>query len=295
MEKVILKSLKEAVSKKSWNWVAGSAGTVSAILLAGKNYLGSKVWVSIVFGVSFIIALYVLRFLLILSRNVYRNWYELYKESVYGDAIVFLKDAFSRVHWLRKLDTIPDDKLKQTMAQFCQQLKLIYDKKTKSCCAVSIKLARKAADEKSITSNTRISNLCRDKDSQSRDTVQYQQTLHSIFSNTCFNNILADFAQGKNINEVYYINNHIAGSGDYLNTSKQLYNEGKLPYASELVVPIIPHHNENDIKFEMVGFLCVDCQTKEVFDSKYDVSILQGVADGIYDVIYKHSQESQLK
>lgn len=35
----------------------------------------------------------------------------------------------------------------------------------------------------------------------------------------------------------------------------------------------------------MLGFLCVDCEQGDRFDEKYDPVLLEGVVDGIYDIL----------
>ena len=38
----------------------------------------------------------------------------------------------------------------------------------------------------------------------------------------------------------------------------------------------------------MCGFLCVDCDKKNAFDERgYDVPMVEGVVDGIYDIILR--------
>ena len=104
--------------------------------------------------------------------------------------------------------------------------------------------------------------------------------------NTCFNSILTEV---KNQNKLlHYINNDITNSNDYFNTSKKCYDDEVLPYESEIVVPIIPIvRGKKD--FNLLGFLCVDCDKRKAFDTKYDTHILQGIADGIYDIIVTRS------
>ncbi|MFZ2205497.1 MAG: hypothetical protein WAV23_02820 [Minisyncoccia bacterium] len=291
MREVFYKSFKDTISEKFWNFIGGGAGSVIAILLIAKNFFDQKPQNSIVIGLGGVLGIYLFRFVLFFFKHIYKYWYYLYKESVYGDAIIFLKEAFSWVHWLRKLDEIPDDKFIATMAFMCHQLKLIYDKKTNSKCSVSIKVAIETV----ITANTEVVNLCRDKNSLHRDTKTYQNTQHLIFANTCFNNILSHLTKNKK-SKLYYINNDIPSSKDYENTSKECYIDGILPYKSELVVPIIPLHIEQDKVYNLLGFLCVDCSEKSMFDEKYDLAILQGVADGIYDIIcIRNSHKSKNK
>ena len=208
--------------------------------------------------------------------------YFLFKESLYGDFIIFLKDAFSEIHWLRKKGTITKEDLKTTLVIVCDQLRIIFEKKTKTKCAVSIKVPV----DTNVTANTEVINLCRDEKSTIRDTTKYYETKHHIFSNTCFNSIIDHYVRNK-MNRLFYINNDIPKSllsENYINTGTDVYPNGILPYNAEIIVPILPVKNI-DVSNKLIGFLCVDSDGLNVFDSKYDLAILQGVADGIYDVI----------
>ena len=82
-------------------------------------------------------------------------------------------------------------------------------------------------------------------------------------------------------------------NGNYENSSWEIHkmnndkDEWKLPYYSEIVVPIIPLENKNQDKYKILGFICVDSNKINCFTEKYDTAILLGVADGIYDIIFK--------
>jgi hypothetical protein len=57
---------------------------------------------------------------------------------------------------------------------------------------------------------------------------------------------------------------------------------------SEIVVPVTPMIAfKQNRKSELLGFLCVDCSKKNVFNKRYDIPLIQGVADGIYDLLEK--------
>lgn len=60
----------------------------------------------------------------------------------------------------------------------------------------------------------------------------------------------------------------------------------KLPYKSEIVVPIIPSYAK---QYDIIGFLCVDCEHSNKFDPIYDPALIEGVADGIYDILFNRT------
>lgn len=40
----------------------------------------------------------------------------------------------------------------------------------------------------------------------------------------------------------------------------------------------------------MNGFICIDCNMKDKFDeTRYDIPMVEGIADGIYDIILKRN------
>ncbi|WP_426065391.1 hypothetical protein [Flavobacterium sp. DSP2-3-1] len=280
--KILLLSWKSTFTGNLWKWLIGSASTLFGLLLLGKNFFNTTVENSIYIGISILLIIFLIRYLLFFSINVIQLIHYTYKESVYGDAIILLRDSFSKIHSLRKFDQIEDKDFIETMVIFCNNLKVIFDKKTKNKCSVSIKVPVKGH----VNESTKVINLCRDSvATKIRDTNDYQKLNHTIIGNTAYQKILNNILK-ENKEQLYYLNNNISFSADYENTSKDSYENGKLPYESELVYPLIPHLWDSKSKnFECIGFICIDCNTKDVFDEKYDVAIISGVADGIYDTI----------
>lgn len=70
-----------------------------------------------------------------------------------------------------------------------------------------------------------------------------------------------------------------------MNTSKDCYTDGILPYNSELVHSISPTKPINPKTLECHGFLCIDSDIENAFNNKYCSAIIEGVCDGIYDLI----------
>jgi hypothetical protein len=285
MFEIFSKSLKDTFSKKFWNYFGGSVGTIFSILLCAKNFTNAAPADSILYGIGALLIIYILRFLLFLFQHCFQYFYILSKERIYGNIIITLNEINSSLQQLNRQHVIFDDRYKLALSSLCQQLKTIFDGKTKSTCSVSIKLA---LGYDVVTANTVVVNFCRDKDSISRDTDRYRATEHKVFLNTCYNTILTKLTNKKD--KIYYINNDIGGSKDYQSTSFDC-NDGKLPYNSELVLAIIPKLRRDDDS--LVGFLCIDSKGKDVFDEKYDVPIIEGAIEALFDVIKRSKQQSQ--
>ena len=169
----------------------------------------------------------------------------------------------------------------------CDNLKKLFDKKTKANCSISIKVPQSGT----VRADDSVENLCRDtKHSATRDTQKYTEANHTIIGNTAYTKVL-NSVQQRDENNFHYINNNISNTPDYQNTSRGLRsddnNADDLPYKSELVYPIIPiqRKKDDDNDYRIWGFICVDCDAINGFDSKYDKAIIEGVADGVHDIL----------
>ena len=277
---ILYNTLKDTFSGIFWKFFLGSIGSLFLILFFGKNYFHLSIIKSIIFGIIFLVFLFILRFSIFSLKNIFKYLHSIYKESKYGDAIILLKEGFSRIHSLRNKDTeITDEEFMNTLIYFCNKLQKLFSNKSFCDCSVSIKVPVQGR----VTAETSVRNLCRDTEHEERDTDKYKNTNHTIIGNTAFIKVLNNVLR-KNKNGNYYINNNIKSTKDYENTSREVYKNGELPYNSELVVPLLPSYLDND-ENGLLGFLCVDCEQSDRFDEKYDPALLEGVVDGIYDII----------
>lgn len=296
MKEVFYKAFKDTNSKKILNFIGGGAGSLIAILLLGKNLGWFTDWHdSISFGIKIVVGIYAVRYFMFLTKYSFKHLYFSYKESVYGNILLTLKEISARINWLKKQDEIGDEHFMAIMLFICQKLKEIFDKKSGSNCSISIKVG---VLDSVLTMETQVKNLCRDSGaSRIRDTTPYKDAKHYVAANTCFNVILGN-KKGNRRDKLYYINNNIPemdALGHYHNSSKGCYGEdGMLAYQSEMVVPIIPLHTDQEEIPEILGFLCVDCNRTNTFDEghKYDLTILQTVANGICDIMISKKNKS---
>ena len=269
------------------------AGGVTHSLL-GKNFWNIGIWESLLLGIFVLIGIFILIFLCYGVKEFGKYIHNIYVDSIWGNAIIELKNAYSEIHFLRKKDEINDEEFIQVMIIFCDTIKRIFDKKTKTNCCVSIKVAILNGDNVSFENtinSIELKNLCRDSRHGDRDTKKYQSIKHGLFANTAYN-IIANKIVKENQRHLAYVNNDILNSKDYMNTSKECYTDGKLPYNSELVYPIIPiktdKSTKNDLKI-LKGFICIDSESSNAFDEeRYDIPMIEGVADGIYDIFEKY-------
>jgi len=283
---ILGKSLTDAFRWKIWKWfLTGSIGATISTLTIGEKIFHLNTNKSIIYGIVAIIILFILRFLLIFMKESLKYFHEVYTNSIYGDTIIILKESFATAHYYRKTPGHDDKEFMNSMIVFCNSLKEIYDKITKSDCSVSIKVPLK---DDSINEHSILMNLTRDVKHNNRDTEKYSKIKHTIIGNTpfsyCINKVI------KNARNKAYINNNINETTNYDNTSKECYDNEVLPYHSELVYPIIPAINVDNKNYYCHGFICIDSNKKDAFKTPYDIAIIEGVADGIYDIISERNK-----
>jgi|JI7StandDraft_1071085.scaffolds.fasta_scaffold20616_4 hypothetical protein len=278
---ILAKSFEGSFKWKLWKWLlTGSIGALIGTLTFGEKIFHLDTQKSVLYACAFLAILFILRFVLIFIKESLKYFHQVYVNSVYGDAIIILKENFASTHYYRKSPGHNDDEFMKSMMLFCNGLKEIYDKILKSETSVSIKVPIR---DTGVKEQTTLMNLTRDAKHISRDTQQYKDLKHTIIGNTPFSYCLSKVV--NNSKEKAYINNKVNETENYNNTSRECYGDGKLPYNSELVYPIVPIINESKTNSICHGFICIDSVKQDAFKSKYDVAILEGVADGIYDLI----------
>lgn len=284
--KIFFSSFKQSFQWTLWKWlVTGGIGSLLGILKVGKDFgQTDNIITSAMYGVIALFSLFCLRFTLLFIKNSFKYLHEVYKNSVYGEAIILLKDSFAHLHHYRKTPGHQDVEFMGAMKSFCDNLKIIYDKITGSNCCVSIKVPIK---DIKVTEHTIFVNLLRNEEFKKRDTKEYEEQKHTLIGNTPFSNSFNKVLKGQK--DKYYINNDINNTPNYDNTSKECYENGLLPYESELVYPIVPIRYREGLNVDCMGFICIDSSKKNAFMGKYDVAIIEGVADGIYDLILERN------
>ncbi len=249
-----------------------SIGTVTFGLSAKKSIVLGLIMGAVLFGL--LIIWY--------SRKDIMNFFTRRSGAVWGEAIVKLKDAYAAIHDFRKhRDALGDREMIDALTFLCDNLKIVFDRKTGADCSVSIKVAVEMIPD---LKEMEVCNLCRDsKHHLVRDTIVYEGKHHLVSDNTAFMAVADNIVNGRP--DLSYMNNNIPKTKGYQNTSIGCYGDSSLPYKSELVYPILPVRREGN-NYPTFGFICVDCAKTNGFDEKsYEIPMIQGVADGIYDII----------
>ncbi|MCL2103923.1 MAG: hypothetical protein FWH21_02530 [Kiritimatiellaeota bacterium] len=210
-------------------------------------------------------------------------------DSIWGEAIIRLKDAYSKIHAYRRRDgrapsNISDTQIREALEAFCNNIKVIFDKLTGATCCVSIKVLMKENESEQVGYAI---NIARDSSHKfARDTDEYKKITHRIFENTAFLEAMSRMKH-KNANEIAYVNNNVPDAlarNEYKTTSN--YPKGIPPYKSELVFPLKPISQLKAAKMTCAGFFCIDSDKIGTFaQNNYEAPMIEGVADGIYDVV----------
>lgn len=293
MKKILLLCLGEAFFS-TWRWFFGSFTASVGAFLVLKNLFDCSYLYSIIGALGLYCSIVFIKFIWNIPRYIRIYWRTLDVENIYGEAIINLAEAFAHTHHLRKQNQVNAENIREALVSMCTNVKTFFDKKTKSTCSVCIKVLSSNVSLSQLKPEAEIITLCRDSKHEIKRNHN-SAIVHNIFNNSCFNHIFRYLgkAQGK-----FYLNNNLPADEKYENSSFQVYGEisagisgekertkyWTLPYKSEIVVPITPLLASNNHS-ELLGFLCVDCSEKNVFNEKYDIALIQGVADGIYDLL----------
>jgi len=259
-----------------------------------------SIWTSIIIGLIFMSIAWLSGVLLYGRKEFIKARKVKGTPNIYGDAILKLNEACSEIQQLRRVSSPTPQQFIDTLTVVCSQLREIFFQKTKHKCSICIKVIT----DSEATAGTTVVTLARDskahEDKKRQNVDKRMDVLHPIDRNTCFRNIFNYLGEKKGR---AYFNNDLPAEGGYENTSFNIHGDVEdglvteerrkkwtLPYRSEIVVPICPlNHlpNANERKL-LYGFLCLDSVEPNVFNERYDIEILRGIADDLFDIIGRY-------
>lgn len=241
-----------------------------------------------------VVAMYALSFFaiyyFIISLWRTGKWYQ---HRNYGAILSIINSGFLEIHSInREKDSNENTELrsykyKKTCESMCCKISTAFSTITSKPCHVSIKYLSQLNEDGPLF----IATLARSTPDRQYDN---NNVIHWVDSNTDFREIFVNIGndEGK-----YFFCNNLPNYIGYQNSSFLNYSKNSgyykfsrskwpLPYRSTIVVPIYPNLGgvEED---KLIGFLCVDSASKGAFQKDYDVDIMRGVANGIYDIVYK--------
>ncbi len=132
--------------------------------------------------------------------------------------------------------------------------------------------------------NAYVRTACRDTVSAAdcKEKDRTEGTQHLVNANS-------DFTYLLHSGHTSYLNGDVQNTNGYINTSAEAY-KNKLPYKSVIVLPIrrtynIRNSGEFPKKPVVVGFLCIDSNSRFSFTEKYDVQMGAVVADALCPIL----------
>ncbi len=218
------------------------------------------------------------------------------KKPQYADAFADINIGFSYLHKLRRTENLTVEQILPELEKLCDSVSQAFGRIYGCEIGVCIKILI------NDSGRPRCETLVRDSHSLSknRKTGSQDSTKHWIDSNSDFEFIYSNY-EDDNVDTSFYLEQHLPNCMDYKNTRlKQGWSHTKkwlyprhyarkwawpLPYMSTLIVPIVPLISNDQNQKALRGFLCADSPNEGDFNKYYDVNIMKGVADGVYNQI----------
>ncbi len=219
------------------------------------------------------------------------------KRIRYSEIFKDLNIGFAQLHKIDRQDSVEAKEIILRLIELCNSISDSFSRINGHKVSVCIKFL--------MFKNKRpyAQTLVRDKSSSTeRKSGSKDKSTHWISENSDFKFIYSNF-EDDNIDTSYYYKTKLPIREGYNNTRLHnwppqktflnKYNRIKqwpLKYRSTLVVPIIPIEANEQDQEAIRGFLCIDSPKNIAFNSQYDVDILKGIADGLYnkiDILHK--------
>lgn len=215
-------------------------------------------------------------------KDIYTD--KLSKANYYGQSHGYLSAAFAIIHKMNRIENLTFEIAVAELGKFCTLIKEFFEVKNGEQCSCCIKILIK--DGELEEGDFRVITLCRDSKSDVDREPANAKRIHAVKDNTCF----MHFFENINTHEGrFFLSNDLIKRPEYKNSSMEYYRNStsepwKLPYKSELVVPLIAKIPDDGTP--VLGFFCVDSKGIENFNSNFDPEMLIGIADGLYNTLY---------
>ena len=284
---------KQTFQAKNWKWIL-SVVLVLSVITGVYGILKDLFNLDFIRCGLIIIAIFIVVVIVLmmwyLLKHIIKKIHDSKVDSIWGEAIIDLAEAYSIIHEIEQKDVITEQEISSVLSKFCNKIKEIYDRTTKSNSSVSIKVPISNYTNRGHWESMQVKNIARDqKHLNERETPDYKQANHDIIGNTAYSRIVSLVIKESSKDKVY-LNNNIDSSvnSNYATTSSICKDREAVPYKSELVVPIIPTKYNSLKEIYFGGFLCIDSDKPNSFDHKrYYIHMTRGLADGLYSLMVK--------
>lgn len=279
-------TILQTIRSKYLKWCFGSS-LLSYFASANIiNYFDPSIIINWQQRLLFPLAIISCFFFAYLSRNLWRLFHQKYVDSIYSFAIeqrLIISESSKAYFCNDNVDFI------KYLESICNNAKKVFDKLTSTSTSISIKIVTN--DQDAIISTTAfenlpVKNICRDSKSRNRDTDLYKSQNHTLMGNTAYSYLITNLTKNRT-SRLYYVNNNIKSSKDYLNSSTDAYANGVLPYNSEIVCPIYVKKSKEE-NFNMYGFLCIDSPQTNAFADRLgcEVAYMQSICSELSTAFY---------
>lgn len=221
------------------------------------------------------------------------------RERRYAQTIAIIAGGFGEIHRLHR-EGANIERAVVACEKLCDSVASAFTIITGTKCNACIKTMT-YEDDCNGAKRAKAITFARSRD-QSRN-PKANNVRHWIDKNTDFLTILEkiDTPRGE-----YFFSNSLVFRFGYQNTSFDVYGKipdnnwlfrywrWPLPYKSTIVVPICP--SASPASSNLVGFFCVDSREVGAFKKDFDVALIEGVADGVFNTIFAihTAQEKQV-
>lgn len=267
-------------SKPVSRWYERAIVVVCAVVFIG-NYINFSILKSVLLGLS-------LYAVFSISRFLYRV-FQFFTNATYANAIILSREAIAEISSNKRLPANDKEKMMEQVTTLCNLLQVVFTKKTRSNCSVSIKVSILNSP---VSADSELKDLCIDYKHQflSASNEDLKQK-YTVKGNTAFQVAVSNILYYKV--PFYYLNNNIPKTRNYQSSSQSAHPHKKLAKKSEFVYPLIPlpaqsNPIENE-KVEIWGFLCIESDRKNSFRNRFDVPLVAGVANRLLDILMRIS------
>lgn len=220
------------------------------------------------------------------------------RKKRYAKAFSLINVGFAELHELERIKDPNADRKIHTLEKMLDSIVQTFQQITSHECSACIKVMTQEDSGK----RPEVVTISRDSASKhKRPTHPKDEISHYVDMNTDFSVICEEIADPL---KRYFFCNNLPWFDGYLNTRFSSKREipfrnypllgfimklstWPLQYRSTIVVPILPGYFQTNSP-QLAGFLCVDSKSLYAFDKAYDIHILQGISDGMYNVILEY-------
>lgn len=199
------------------------------------------------------------------------------EQTDYKDYFSFIRnlsDSYSAINKMIRNGRFNETTFQRELLIFCNKLSESFEllnskdpdlKNSKYSVSIKVVLSEADLSSDNHTNEIEVINSFRNTSSfqdESRNDTLYTQTHHFVSNNTPYKEIVNGVLSKRKY--CYYKCNDIENEPNYLNSSIACYSNNKVPYKSELVMPILPLNLSQDTLL-LLGFLCITCNNVNGF------------------------------